>query len=268
MIVKYGVGELLPYINWIYFFHAWGVKGEEAVRLRQEAMDVLRQWAAEKRECLFCVRLFMANSEGEDLLLHEDATVHRIPLLRQQRSPYLCLADFLPPMGMPAERMGLFASTVPFAVEELMEQTLADRLAEACAEKGHEQVRKTFWGYAPDEDLTPQELFAERYRGKRPAVGYPSIPDQSILFRIGELLDFPSIGISLTESGAMLPHATTSGLLISHPRCRHFSVGAIGEDQLQDYAGRRGMSADSLRRFLTVQDVPTSLSDTPTEGTV
>ena len=148
--------------------------------------------------------------------------------------------------------MGIFASTVPFRVDGLLEQTLADRLAEASAERGHEIVRKDIWGYAPDENLTPREMFAEHYRGKRPAVGYPSLPDQSINFVLSSLLDFPSLGISLTENGAMIPHASTTGLMISHPQCQHFKVGTIGEDQLADYALRRGMTPDTIRKFIDI----------------
>ena len=148
--------------------------------------------------------------------------------------------------------MGVFASTVTFQVNGLLEQTLADRLAEASAERGHEIVRKDIWGYAPEENLTPREMFAEHYRGKRPAVGYPSLPDQSINFVLSSLLDFPSLGISLTENGAMIPHASTTGLMISHPQCRHFKVGTIGEDQLADYASRRGMTPDTIRKFIDI----------------
>ncbi len=136
-----------------------------------------------------------------------------------------------------------------------MEQTVADRLAEATAECGHELVRRQIWAYAPDENLQPQELFAEHYQGKRPAIGYPSLPDQSLNFLLGDILDFHSMGISLTENGAMIPHASTSGLMLSHPQCRLFSIGTIGEDQLQDYARRRGMEAEMLRRFLNTEAI-------------
>ena len=114
----------------------------------------------------------------------------------------------------------------------------------------HEQVRRELWGYAPHEQFTLEELFAERYQGKRPAVGYPSLPDQSFNFLLDEVLDFSSIGVSLTENGAMVPHASTSGLMLSHPATRHFSVGDVGLDQLTDYARRRGMTLGEVQKFL------------------
>lgn len=258
--LRFGVQELIPYINWIYFFHAWGVKEEHAKDLKQEADELLAQWACEGKETVFRVRLFLANSSDDDILLYDNPTDGKdrmlghmmLPFLRQQRPPFLCLADFLPPVGMEPATVGIFASSVPFAVEELLEQTLADRLAEASAELGHEIVRTTIWGYAPEERLTPKEMFAERYQGKRPAVGYPSMPDQSVNFVIARLLDFETMGISLTENGAMIPHASTSGVMISHPQCQHFRIGSIGEDQLQDYAQRRGIPAEELRRFMDI----------------
>ena len=150
-------------------------------------------------------------------------------------------------------------STVDHEVEELFPddsyrhllcQTLADRLAEATAERGHQMVRREWWGYAPDEHLSIEELFQERYVGKRPAVGYPSLPDQSLTFILSDVLDFPSLGVSLTEHGAMMPHATTSGLILAHPASCHFSVGKIGHDQFLDYARRRGVSPEWLKPFL------------------
>ena len=216
---------------------------------------MLARWAEEQRHTCFRIRLFRAHSMDDDIILYGDNGEDGkfvLPLLRQQKPPYLCLADFLPPPSMRAETMGVFASTVTFQVNDLLEQTIADRLAEASAERGHEIVRKDIWGYAPDEDLTPEEMFAEHYRGKRPAVGYPSLPDQSINFLLSSLLDFPSLGISLTENGAMIPHASTTGLMISHPQCRHFKIGTIGEDQLADYASRRGMAPETIRKFIDI----------------
>ena len=253
-LLRFSIEHLVAYINWIYFYHAWGVKECNAYEIKKEAEALLKKWSAEKREVLFKVYIAFANSKGEDILLHNANGTgdHVIPLLRQQHTPFLCLADFLPPVTMEAERMGVFASTVPFQVEGLLEQTLADRLAEAAAELGHEIVRKQIWAYAPNENLSIEELFAEHYQGKRPAVGYPSLPDQSINFVLSSLLDFPSLGISLTENGAMIPHASTTGLMISHPQCRHFKVGTIGEDQLADYALRRGMTPDMIRKFIDI----------------
>ena len=129
-------------------------------------------------------------------------------------------------------------------------QLLADRLAEAAAECMHEAVRKTYWGYAPNEQLTMQQLHSEQFQGIRPAVGYPSLPDTSINFVLNELLDFHQIGIRLTESGAMRPHASVSGFMMSHPEARYFAVGTIGNDQLIDYARRRSVPIEVMRKFL------------------
>jgi cobalamin-dependent methionine synthase I len=134
--------------------------------------------------------------------------------------------------------------------QKMMAQLLADRLAEAAAERMHEQVRKTYWGYAPDEHLSMADLHAERFQGIRPAVGYPSLPDTSLNFLIDSLLQMQQIGIRLTESGAMRPHASVSGLMLSHPQARYFSLGPIGEDQLADYARRRGIPITMMRKFL------------------
>ncbi len=261
--IRFSIPELVLYINWIYFYHAWGIREEQGQDLLHEAMTLLDKWATEGRTTKFRVTLFSANSCNEDILLYESTTIkaintgtapplYTLPLLRQQHPPFLCLADWVPPLGKQGDTIGIFATTVPFPVEGLLEQTVADRLAEATAERAHELVRKRIWAYATDEDLQPQELFAEHYQGKRPAIGYPSLPDQSLNFLLSDILNFPAMGITLTENGAMIPHASTSGLMISHPRCRHFSIGNIGEDQLQDYALRRNMDAGTLRRFLGV----------------
>ena len=135
--------------------------------------------------------------------------------------------------------------------EKMMAQLLADRLAEAAAERMHEEVRKHYWGYAKDENLSMEQLHQEQFQGIRPAVGYPSLPDASLNFVLDELLDFRQIGITLTESGAMRPHASVSGLMLAHPEAHYFSIGRIGEDQLADYARRRQMPIDKMRKFLT-----------------
>ena len=158
--------------------------------------------------------------------------------------------------------LGLFAATVSSTfVDEatddyrrMLAQTLADRLAEATAEVLHEQVRRTYWGYAPHERLSVDELHREAFQGIRPAVGYPSLPDMSLNFLLDDLLDMQQVGIRLTESGMMRPHASVSGLMFAHPQARYFDVGRIGDDQLADYARRRGLPADDLRRFLRIAD--------------
>lgn len=133
----------------------------------------------------------------------------------------------------------------------MLVKTLCERLAEAAAEKVHETIRKEVWGYAKDEKLTKEELLNEDYQGIRPAVGYPSLPDISVSFLLDSLLDMGRIGIRLTENGMMQPHASVCGLMFAHPASRYFSVGKIDEEQLLDYARRRGVSPDEIRKYLT-----------------
>ena len=132
----------------------------------------------------------------------------------------------------------------------IMFKALADRLAEAYAERLHQRVRKEFWGYAPHESLTPDALIAERYQGIRPAPGYPACPDHSVKSRMFEVLGCADIGMSLTESLAMVPAASVCGFYLAHPESTYFNVGKIGEDQLQDWAARSGLDLDGLRRSL------------------
>ena len=289
--INYKIHEVSPYINWIYFFHAWGfqprfaaiadihgcdscramwlaafpqeerAKAAEAMQLFKEANRVLNRLDEEITvQCIH--RLCSANAEGDNLLIEDTV----FPLLRQQTphpdgSPFLCLSDFIRPLSSGvADTIGLFASSVSAESENyykddpykhLLVQTLTDRLAEAATEKMHEHVRKAVWGYAPEESLSIPDLLAEKYQGIRPAVGYPSLPDQSVNFILDELLDMKQIGITLTENGAMYPHASVCGLMFSHPRSHYFAVGKIGEDQLEDYARRRGKPIDEMRKFLT-----------------
>lgn len=289
-LLTYRVHEVAPYINWVYFFHAWGfqprfatiaevhgcdacraawvanlpeadcAKAREAIRLFEEAKRML----AELENVVLVktvFRLCEVNADGDDLLIEGV----RFPLLRQQSvckkgDPFLCLSDFIRPVTQKIpDKIGLFASSVSGNAEEngvddpyrhLLVQTLADRLAEAGTEKMHEYVRRVAWGYASGERLTISDLFAERFQGIRPAVGYPSLPDQSVNFLLDQLLDMSQVGIVLTEHGAMKPHASVCGLMLAHPAARYFSVGKIGEDQLVDYARRRGMLVEEMRKYL------------------
>lgn len=258
--ITYDISEVAPYINWVYFYHAWQVhdKSEQA-RLRAEAENILdRLEGRYHTHALFA--LGDANSDGDDIIF--DGV--RIPMLRQQKhddGPNLCLADFLRPASQGiADRAGIFCTTVDIGLEKdfdgdeymrMMVQLLADRMAEATAELMHLQVRKTYWGYAPDESLTMSELHAERFQGIRPAVGYPSMPDTSLNFVFDSILGFGEVGIRLTESGAMKPHASVSGMMLAHPRAFYFPLGRIGEDQLADYARRRNVPVELMRRFLS-----------------
>lgn len=289
-IIDYKIHEVSPYINWIYFFHAWGfqprfasiadihgcdscraywlasfpekdrAKAAEAMQLHKEANRLLNR--LDEDIAIRCIyRLCRANSDGDNLLIEDTV----FPLLRQQTphpdgSPFLCLSDFIRPLssGVP-DTVGIFASSVSCDAERffqddpykhLLVQTLSDRLAEAATEKMHEYVRKVAWGYAPDEKLTIPDLLVEKYQGIRPAVGYPSLPDQSVNFILDELLNMKQIGITLTENGAMHPHASVCGIMLAHPQSRYFAVGRIGEDQLADYARRRGKPVEEMRKFL------------------
>ena len=261
MLLDYQISDIAPYINWDYFFYAWGMHNKpqaEKDKLRAEATGLLGD-LQEKYHTYALFQIFDANSQGDDIVIGE----RRIPLLRQQQpdSEFLCLADFLRPQSSGiADRIGVFATSVDIGLEtdfdhdaylKMMVQLLADRLAEATAEKMHEAVRKHYWGYAPDEQLTMQELHVEKFQGIRPAVGYPSLPDTSMNFLIDELLNLRQIGIWLTESGAMKPHASVSGFMMAHPSARYFSLGKIGEDQLSDYARRRGLPVEVMRKFLS-----------------
>ena len=287
MIQTYDISQLRPYINWPYFFFAWQVKDpSEKERLRQESevfLDTLE--GNYHAHALFL--LLDAYSDGDDIIVfrgmrneecgmwNEECGM-RIPCLRQQQGepPYLCLADFICPINKShstfhiphstfhiphSTKIGLFATSVDMGLEtdfasdayqKMLAQLLADRLAEAAAERVHEQVRKEFWGYAKDEQLTISEMLIEKFQGIRPAVGYPSLPDASLNFILDDLLDMKQIGIRLTESGAMKPHASVSGLMLAHPKAHYFSIGKIGEDQLRDYARRRGLPIEVCRKFL------------------
>ena len=261
MKCTYEIHDVQPYINWAYFFYAWQVhRSDQQQQVREEAEQVLRTLDGKYRVYgLF--RLFDAHSEGDDIVLSSSGMQHpcRCPFLRQQApdSEHLCLADFVHPLH---DRVGVFATSVDHGLEtdfdadpyqKMMVQLLADRLSEAAAEKLHEDVRKTYWGYAPDEQWSMADLHAEHFQGIRPAVGYPSLPDTSLNFVLDDLLQFKKIGIRLTESGAMKPHASVSGLMIALPAAHYFSIGKIGEDQLADYAHRRGLPVETLRKFLS-----------------
>ena len=273
MKLTYDISTLTPYINWPYFFFAWQVKEQaEKDRLREEALLLLGELEG-RYHAYGLFELFEANADGDDIIIYRGKGVEdsgkRIPCLRQQQgnAPYLCLADFVSPISKSltpnhsplTTRIGIFATTVDIGLEtdfdaddyqKMLVQLLADRLAEAAAERMHEQVRKEFWGYAKDEQLTIPEMLVEKFQGIRPAVGYPSLPDASLNFILDDLIDMKQIGIRLTESGAMKPHASVSGLMLAHPQARYFSIGKIGEDQLGDYARRRGLPIEVCRKFL------------------
>jgi 5-methyltetrahydrofolate--homocysteine methyltransferase len=218
--------------------------------------------------------LFPAAVDHEDIEIYADDKRARTLMtwhnLRQQNvkptgRPNLSLADFLAPKGSGiADYVGAFAVTTGIGIEKKLEEferqhddysaimlkALADRLAEAFTELLHRRVRREFWGYAADEDLDNDALIAERYRGIRPAPGYPACPDHSEKGPLFELLKAERIGMRLTESYAMYPAASVSGFYLSHPGAQYFAVGRIGRDQLEDYARRKGMPVAEAERWL------------------
>ena len=295
----YRISELIPFINWLYFYHAWGLSGKpkaDKEKIKQEALQMLASWE-EKYHTHAIFKLFEVGSEGDDLIFFLPSTSEengisgtsggngtpgtsgiesngieekkeknlRFPMLRQQHpsapgEPNLCLADFIRPLSQGIrDQIGVFCTSVDGTIIDvyrhddylnMMAQTLSDRLAEATAEKLHEEVRKEYWGYAPDENLTIEQQHREEYQGIRPAIGYPSLPDTSANFLIDQLIDMKQAGIRLTETGMMTPHASVSGFMFAHPKSRYFELGKIGDDQLRDYARRRGVPVELMRRFL------------------
>jgi len=276
------LADLRNYIDWTPFFRAWElhgnypailtdeVVGESATNLFADANAMLDKIINEKwLRAKGVAGLWPCRRDGDDVLVYCDKTqAHvRLPFLRQQIAKRegkanMCLADFISRDG---DWIGGFAVTTGHGIEthlagfkaniddysDIMLKALADRLAEAFAERMHEHVRKDLWGYAPDEQFTPEALNREEYSGIRPAPGYPACPDHSLKPTLFDLLDATSTtGITLTESFAMLPTAAVSGLYFGHPQSEYFGVARIGDDQVSDYAARRGLSLDRARQYL------------------
>jgi 5-methyltetrahydrofolate--homocysteine methyltransferase len=281
------LGEIVPYIDWTFLFHAWELRGKYPEILDHPEMGgAARDLFANAQKLLGRIveerslrargvyGLWPAASDGDDIVLftdegrrHEAARFH---MLRQQETKYegqpvyRSLADYVAPLesGL-RDHVGAFAVTAGIGAEELarrfeerhddytaiMAKALADRLAEAFAELLHERVRKE-WGYGADESLSPGDLIAERYRGIRPAFGYPACPEHSEKETLFRLLDAPEVGIELTEHFAMTPAASVSGIYLAHPEARYFSVGRIDIDQVEDYARRKGISVRQAERLL------------------
>jgi 5-methyltetrahydrofolate--homocysteine methyltransferase len=278
--------ELIPFIDWTFFFSAWELKGrfpevldhprygEAARELYANATRMLEELVAGGRLTARAVYGFWpAHADGDDIVLFEDegrsVEVARFPMLRQQRErpdgkPQLSLADYVAPAGAGVpDHIGAFAVTAGIGAEEIarereaehddyesiMVKALADRLAEAFAEMLHQRARRE-WGYGADEALSTEQLIAEEYRGIRPAFGYPACPDHLPKRALFELLGAPEIGMDLSESMAMLPAASVSGIYLSHPESHYFSIGRIGADQVADYAERTGLSVEEVERWL------------------
>jgi 5-methyltetrahydrofolate--homocysteine methyltransferase len=282
------VDTLADYIDWTPFFAAWELpgrfpdvlshpdKGATASELFRDAEAMLSRIVDQgwlKPRAVF--GFFPANSDGDDIAVFTDESRADVAKtlfhLRQQQlrgdaTTAFCLSDFIAPRAsrLP-DYIGAFAVTAGLELEEragafesahddynaILLKSLADRLAEAYAEYLHLLVRRDFWGYSPDEDSSCEALIRERYRGIRPAPGYPACPDHTEKRTLWELLDVRQrAGIELTESCAMWPPASVSGWYFSHPQSRYFQIGRIGEDQLQDYARRKGWSRDEAARWL------------------
>ena len=282
------LGSLAERIDWSPFFHVWEMrglypqilsdplKGKEAAKLFDDAQNLLREIISDGRlEARAVIGFYPANSVGDDIVLYTDesrqAVLTTFHTLRQQRDngssrPCFALADFIAPVESgQVDYLGCFAVTAGIGLEALvsayeqahddynsiMVKAIADRLAEALAEFMHEQVRKEFWGYAPAEGLDNEALIKEKYRGIRPAPGYPACPDHTEKGTLFELLEAPSnIELNLTENFAMLPAAAVSGWYFAHPQAQYFTVGKIKQDQVQDYARRKGMSMAEVQRWL------------------
>lgn len=288
--------EIIPYVNWIFFFSAWKLSGRfasitkihgcdgcraswladfpederpkaaEAMQLYKDAVKLLDRLVEMKAEyCKAIYGFFPAASEGDNLRVGDIV----IPVLRQQakkdESVYKSLADYVMPASEGrTDYVGAFVVTAGVGTETLKNQfeeegdtyssmllqTLTDRLAETHAEYLHEKVRKEYWGYAPDESLSIPDLYKVKYQGIRPAVGYPSLPDQLLNYTLDNLLDMSQIGVKLTENGAMYPTATVSGIYIAHPDSQYFMIGSIDEEQMKDYAARRNLSEADAKKLL------------------
>jgi 5-methyltetrahydrofolate--homocysteine methyltransferase len=281
------LAEIAECIDWGPFFQAWelsgpfpailddAVVGEAARTLHAEGKAMLREIIAGRwLTADGVVGIWPASSHGDDIVLWRDES-RTTPLLtwrnlRQQNErpagkPNFCLADFVAPADSGSrDYVGAFAVTTGGAVEErvaaykranddysaLMLKSLADRLAEAFAEWMHRHVRRSLWGYAPDESLDNAALVREEYRGIRPAPGYPACPDHSVKAALFDVLGAGEVGMAITENYAMLPAASVAGFYLAHPDARYFAVGKIGEDQLADYATRSGIDAETARRRL------------------
>jgi 5-methyltetrahydrofolate--homocysteine methyltransferase len=285
---SYPLEELVPYIDWTPFFHTWELRGsypkifadkfvgDEAKKLYDDAQELLKKIVDQKLlKANGVIGFWPANSVGDDIELYTDETrtklLTRIHTLRQQaekvkNDPYYALSDFIAPKESEVpDYFGGFAVTTGIGCDELvaeferdhddynsiMAKALADRLAEAFAEKMHELVRKEYWGYSKGEQLSTDDLIKEEYQGIRPAPGYPACPDhteKTTLFDILKAED--NAQMHLTESLAMTPAASVSGFYFAHPQARYFGLGKISKDQIEDYAQRKQMPLEDVERWL------------------
>jgi 5-methyltetrahydrofolate--homocysteine methyltransferase len=283
----YDLSELVPYIDWTPFFQTWEMKGRFPAILEDEKQGAAARQLYEDARAMLAriveerwfqakavIGFWPANRTGDDIRLYTGEsraeTLATFYTLRQQLTkrdgkPNLALADFVAPEGVRPDWIGGFVVSTGFGEERIAERlkgrnddyaaimakALADRLAEAFAERMHERVRKEFWGYAADETVSPEGLIVEAYRGIRPAPGYPAQPDHTEKSTLFSLLDAERrIGVKLTESYAMWPGASVSGLYFSHPDAYYFGVAKVERDQVEDYARRKGMEVSEIERWL------------------
>jgi 5-methyltetrahydrofolate--homocysteine methyltransferase len=280
--------DIVPYIDWSPFFWSWGLKGvypnilthekygEEATSLFNDAQKLLAQIIEQKVfACRTAYGLFPANSVGDDVEVYADETrsevIHRFHFLRQQKikdkgDTYFCLSDYVAPKSSGhKDYMGGFAATAGFEVDtfaktfedkgddysSIIIKALGDRFAEALTEKLHKEVRDD-WGFGINEKLSNEDLIKEKYRGIRPAAGYPSSPDHSEKETLWELLNAEeNTKIQLTDNFAMNPGSAVSGLYFAHPEARYFHVGKITKEQVEDYASRKGISLEEAEKWLS-----------------
>lgn len=282
----FDIARIKERIDWSFFFLAWGLKGRypailndvkqgtEALKLFNDANALLDKIIQQKTlSCNGIFGIFPANSVGDDIEVYTDETrttlLTTFNMLRQQikktsQEPYFCLADFIAPKGSGAQSyIGTFAVTGGIGLEKAIEQaqnddykitllkTLADRLAEGFAEVLHEQIRRDYWGYSPNEKLSNDDLFAGHYRGIRPAPGYPACPDHTEKEKIFAILNASEkTNITLTENFMMMPSASVCGYFFSCPRSVYFPIGHIDQDQLKDYAKRKAWSLETAQHWL------------------
>lgn len=288
-IKDFPLEELLPYIDWTPFFHTWELRGSypkifndafvgaEAKKLFDDAQILLKEIVSKKLlQANAVIGFWPANAVGDDIELYTDESrtkvLDTIYTLRQQAEkpkgePYYALADFIAPKssGVP-DYWGGFALTAGLGCDELvakfeadhddynsiMAKALADRLAEAFAEKLHEMVRREYWGYAKDEHLSSEDMIKEKYQGIRPAPGYPACPDHTEKWTLFKLLNAEAnTGMYLTESLAMMPASSVSGFYFAHPQSKYFGLGKITKDQVEDYANRKQMPLEEIEQWLS-----------------
>jgi len=274
------ITDVVPFIDWTPFFQTWqlfgkypriledGLVGEQAKILHKDALQMLRDIQKGKWLTLKAAYgVFPANSSGEEIKLGDNGSLGSFYTLRQtgEKSKFQSLSDFIAPVGTLQDYVGCFAVTAGLDIEgplknfeknlddynALMLKALADRLAEALAEYMHLRIRREYWGYAPEEQLTNDELIAEKYNGIRPAPGYPACPDHLDKATIFELLDVEKIGITLTESLAMYPASSVSGYYFAHPESKYFAIGKLAKDQVEAYASLRKVTKEKAEKWLS-----------------